>query len=70
LFSTENWHRSKEEVDYLMDIFRKSLSDYLEKFNKKNIKVSILGQKEKFARDIKERIEKIESETKNNTGMT
>ncbi|MFZ3100308.1 MAG: polyprenyl diphosphate synthase [Minisyncoccales bacterium] len=69
-FSTENWHRSKEEVDYLMDIFRKSLSDYSEKFNKKNVKVSILGQKEKFARDIKERIEKIESETKNNTGMT
>ncbi len=69
-FSTENWHRSKKEVDYLMDIFRKSLSDYSEKFNKKNVKVSILGQKEKFARDIKERIEKIESETKNNTGMT
>lgn len=69
-FSTENWHRSKEEVDYLMDIFRKSLSDYFGKFNEKNVKINILGQKEKFARDIKDQIEKIESETKNNTGMT
>ncbi len=69
-FSTENWNRSKEEIDYLMDIFRESLSDYFAKFNKKNVKINVLGQKEKFARDIKERIEKIESETKNNTGMT
>lgn len=69
-FSTENWHRSKEEVDYLMDIFRKSLSDYFGKFNEKNVKINVLGQKDKFARDIKEQIEKIESETKNNTGMT
>jgi len=69
-FSTENWHRSKEEVDYLMDIFRKSLSDYFGKFNEKNVKINVLGQKEKFAGDIKEQIEKIESETKNNTGMT
>lgn len=69
-FSTENWHRSKEEVDYLMDIFRKSLSDYFGKFNEKNVKINILGQKEKFAGDIKEQIKKIESETKNNTGMT
>ncbi len=68
-FSTENWNRPKEEIDYLMDIFRKSLSDYFGKFNGKNVKINVLGQKEKFARDIKEQMEKIESETKNNTGM-
>jgi undecaprenyl diphosphate synthase len=69
-FSTENWNRSKEEVDYLMDIFKKSLSDYFLEFGKENVRIKIIGQKNRFSKDIKSRMEEVESQTQNNTQMT
>jgi undecaprenyl diphosphate synthase len=69
-FSTENWNRSTEEVNYLMDIFRKSLSDYFAEFNKKDVRINIIGQKNRFAKDIQELMKKVEEETKDNAAMT
>ena len=69
-FSTENWNRSREEIDYLMDIFKKSLSDYFSKFGKENVKIKIIGQKDRFSGDIQSQMEKLEKQTKDNTKMT
>ena len=47
-FSTENWNRTKEEVDYLMKLLESCLIDNLEKYNKDGVKVRVIGQKERL----------------------
>ena len=66
-FSTENWKRSKEEVDYLMKLLEKYLGEGIEEFNKENVRVRIIGQKERLPESLKKVIEKVEESTKNNT---
>ena len=41
-FSTENWNRSPEEVEYLMRLIDKGLSESLPRFQAENIKVKII----------------------------
>ena len=69
-FSTENWKRSKDEVAWLMRIFRNNVDRYLEKKDTENIKIRIIGEKENIPEELKPRIEKITDKTKNNTGLT
>ncbi len=64
-FSTENWKRNKKEIEYLMKLLDKALSD-IKKYNEKGIKVKIIGEKEKLSKKIQEKIEKLETETNNN----
>ncbi len=69
-FSTENWNRPKEEVDFLMDTFRKMLkSNYFEDLNFKP-KLNICGDPTRFAPDIQKLIAERMEETKNNTDIT
>lgn len=66
-FSTENWKRSKMEVSYLMKLFAESLSKKnLERLHKKEVKLQIIGQKERLPKTLQERIENAEKLTKNN----
>ncbi len=65
-FSTENWNRSKREVDYLMKLFEKFLGEGIENFNKEQVRVKIIGQKERLPRSLQKIIEKVEGTTKNN----
>ena len=43
-FSTENWNRSKEEVNYLMDLLKKALTNDVMKFHRLGIRIKILGR--------------------------
>ena len=47
-FSTENWKRPKNEVNFLFDLIRKSLKKKLNKIIKQGIKVNIIGQKKRL----------------------
>lgn len=69
-FSTENWNRTKEEVSYLMDIFRDAIRDSAEELGKEGIRVRFIGERERFPDDIKKGIAQAEEETKGNTKMT
>lgn len=69
IFSTENFKRSKYEVDFLMDLFRKGFNEEKETYKKKNIKVLFSGKKEGLNKDIINIIEEIELSTKDNTGL-
>ncbi len=55
-FSTENWNRPKEEVDYLMTLFEEMVSadGYLEEMDefKDRVKVNFLGERDKFNKKI------------------
>ncbi len=66
-FSTENWNRSKEEVEYLMKFLSKVLKEEIERFNREGIKIRIIGSKEKLSKKLQEDINQIQEKTKNNT---
>lgn len=65
-FSSENWNRTREEVDYLMNLLRMALQDEKDEFNKQGVRVKIIGQKGRFADDIQLFISQIEQKTSHN----
>ena len=69
-FSTENWKRSKDEVAWLMRIFKNNVDRYLAKKDTENIRIRIIGEKDNVPEELRPRIENITEKTKNNTGLT
>lgn len=69
-FSTENWKRSAEEVGALMKLFRFYMTRLLKIASENNVRVKMIGDKSRFDADIIEGIDKLESATKDNTGLT
>lgn len=67
-FSTENFNRTKEEVDYLMNLFLKGFKSSIKEFNKNNIKVVFSGRKEPLSDKVYKSMKSLEKETLNNTG--
>jgi undecaprenyl diphosphate synthase len=66
-FSTENWKRSKQEIKYLMNLLRLALSKKeVENLNKEGARLQIIGQKERFPKEIQKLISEAEEKTKNN----
>lgn len=70
VFSTENFKRSEEEVNYLMDLFIKWFNKAKDKYNKENIKVLFSKDDSLLKPDIVNKINELENATKNNTGLT
>ncbi|MDO9579397.1 MAG: isoprenyl transferase [Bacteroidales bacterium] len=68
-FSTENWDRPNEEVSALMDIMVQSLSNETDTLIKNNIKLSAIGDIERLAYDVKERLDETINLTSVNTGL-
>jgi len=64
IFSTENWGRSKEEVAYLMDLVVVNLKKFVKKCQKENIKIAILGTKERLSGKVLQAVEEAERETR------
>lgn len=69
VFSTENWKRSVEEVKGIMNLLRDYLEKSIERSNKNNMRVRIIGDRTRLDKDIIEAIVNLEEATKNNTGL-
>ena len=69
-FSTENWQRPKNEVNFLFDLIRKSLKKNLKKIIKQEIKINILGVKKGLPKDISKIINFIQKKTIKNRRLT
>lgn len=67
-FSNENFNRTKDEVDYLMNLFLKGFKSSIKEFNKNNIKVVFSGRKEPLSDKVYKSMKSLEKETLNNTG--
>ena len=68
-FSTENWKRSKEEVDGLMKLFRNYLKKCIKISQKNKMRVKVIGDITAFDSDIQESIEKLEDFSKDFTDL-
>ena len=67
-FSTENWKRPKKEVNFLFNLLQNFLVKKIDKFNKENIKLNILGIKN-FSRKLNFLLNKAEKLTSKNTKL-
>lgn len=64
-FSTENFKRDKDEVDYLMNLLVKNFKELISK--KDNTKIIFSGRKDNLRTDVLKAISDIEEKTKDNT---
>ena len=68
-FSTENWKRSKEEVDALMKLLRNYMKNCLKTAAKNNMVVRVIGDKTGLDDDIRQQIDELEKVSASNTGL-
>lgn len=68
-FSTENWKRPKEEVEYLMKLPIDFLKSDLQELIDRNVRVQMLGAKEETPSSTYRALVEFEERTKNNTGL-
>jgi undecaprenyl diphosphate synthase len=68
VFSTENWNRPKEEINYLFSLLDNFLSKKILDLHNKNIKLKIIGTKN-FSKKLNKLLEQSEKKTVKNTNL-
>lgn len=62
-FSTENWNRSKSEVEYLMSLFSSVLNKLEEELDKEKVVVRFIGRRKDFSLEIQEKMSELEEKS-------
>ncbi|MED3624231.1 isoprenyl transferase [Neobacillus thermocopriae] len=68
-FSTENWKRPKNEIDFIMKLPEEFLDTFLPELVENNVQVKMMGYKDQLPVHTLNAIEKAINETKDNTGL-
>lgn len=68
-FSTENWNRKPEEVDFLMELLAKTIANELSELFEKNVRMKFIGDLTRFSDKLRKILDDAENKTKNNTGL-
>ncbi|MEH2466801.1 isoprenyl transferase [Nostoc sp.] len=68
-FSTENWKRPQEEVDFLMTLFQRVLRQELREMVEKNVQIKFVGNLQDLPRSLQQEISRSMAETKDNRGI-
>ncbi len=68
-FSSENWKRPADEVDDLMGLLRHYLRGEVAELHRNNVRVRVIGERERLAPDIVNLIDNTEALTAGNTGL-
>lgn len=69
-FSSENWSRPTEEIDFIFGLLKRFVASDLEKLNRNNVRILVIGERDNLDRHLLGLIEKAEFETRDNTAMT
>lgn len=68
-FSTENWNRKPEEVNFLMDLLGQTLKNELKEMHENNVVISFIGDISQLSAKLQDILENAVETTKNNTGV-
>ncbi len=68
-FSTENWNRKPEEVNFLMDLLGQTLKNELKEMHENNVVISFIGDTTKLSPKLQDILANSVETTKNNTGV-
>ncbi|MET1023396.1 MAG: polyprenyl diphosphate synthase [Pseudoxanthomonas sp.] len=69
-FSSENWGRPAEEVGALMKLFMGALEREVDELHRRGVRVRFIGQRDRFAPAIVQRMDAAEALTVANTALT
>jgi len=69
-WSTENWAREIYEVNGIMQLFRHVIQKRWKRLHEKGVRIRVIGNIEKFPNDIRDALEKVIDQTKNNKTIT
>lgn len=68
-FSTENWNRKKEEVDFLMNLLGETIKNELKEMHENGVVINFIGDLTKLSSKLQEILAHAVEVTKNNTGV-
>lgn len=68
-FSTENWKRPKDEVDFLMNLLMSYLLDAERTLAGENVRIRAIGSRDELSEEMQEQIKKTEAFTSKNDGI-
>ena len=68
-FSTENWKRSADEVNYIMSLPKIFFASYIKELMDNNVRINIVGDRERIPAETMKVIDDAIEQTKNNTGL-
>lgn len=68
-FSTENWNRKPEEVNFLMDLLGQTLKNELKEMHENNVVISFIGDTTQLSDNLQKILKNAVETTKNNTGV-
>lgn len=68
-FSTENWNRKPEEVNFLMDLLGQTLKNELQEMHENNVVISFIGDTTQLSDNLQKILKNAVETTKNNTGV-
>ncbi len=65
-FSTENWRRPQEEVDFLMELFSQTIDNEMEELMENQVRLNFLGRLDKFPPELKKKMDQAMNATRDN----
>ncbi len=69
VFSTENWKRPITEVNFIMELLSRYLTNEIDEFNENNVQVRFMGSREGLPEVICKKMDHALEATKDNTGI-
>ena len=68
-FSTENWNRKQEEVDFLMNLMASTIANELDELHSNNVVLSFLGELDALNKDLQNILSNAVEKTSKNDGV-
>lgn len=68
-FSTENWKRPASEVNFIMKLLDRYLTNEIDTFQKNNVCVRFMGSRDGLPKNVQEKMDNAVQKTKDNTGI-
>lgn len=68
-FSTENWQRPREEVNFLMGLFAQSIDSRMGELIKNNVRLRFLGRLQDFSPELQQKMGAAMDKLASNTGV-
>ena len=68
-FSSENWTRPRDEINFIFSLLRRFVASDLQKLIANNVRVRIIGARDGLEDSLRRLIEEVEAKTVRNTGL-
>lgn len=68
-FSTENWNRPKDEVNFLMGLLANTIRNELKELDENGVRIKFIGKISELNQELKDILKDAEEKTKDNTGV-